>query len=74
MRVAREHGKGGRQCGRQGRSSAGCGVAADRRRDRRCGESASLQQACFVLSMDARHMGALSGTSGTSLEIISTRF
>ena len=54
-------GREGRQYARQGRSSAGCGVAADRRRDGRCSESANLQQTCFVLSMDARHMGALSG-------------
>ena len=45
-----------------------------RGRDGRRGESTDLQQTCFVLSMDARHMGSLSGTSGNSLEMISTRF
>ena len=62
MRVACEQWKEGRPYGREGRSSAGCGVAADTGRDGRCGERANLQHTCFVLSMDGRHMGALSGT------------
>ena len=37
------------------------------------GRTANVRS-CVVLSMDARHMGALSGTSGNSLEVISTRF
>ena len=75
MRVAREQREGRReQYRRGGRRSAGCGVAADRGPDGRYGESANLQQTCFVLSMDARHMRALSGTSGNSLDIIRTRF
>ena len=72
MRVAREQRETIRKrewC--EGRSSAGCGVATDRQRDRKCAESADLQQTCFVLSMDPRHTGALSGTSGDPLEIIS---
>ena len=35
-------GREGGQCRREGRSSAGCGVAADRGRDGRCGESANV--------------------------------
>ena len=34
--------KEGRQHRGEGRGSAGCGVAADRGRDRRCGESAEI--------------------------------
>ena len=33
-----------------------------------------LAATCCVFSVDAKHMAALSGTSGNSLEIISTRF
>ena len=51
MRGAREQRQGGErgQEQRGGRSSAGCGVAADRGRDGRCGERASLQRILNLL-------------------------
>ena len=60
MRVECEQREGGPTMAKRGRSGAGCGEAADRGRDGRCGKSANLQTTCFVLSMDARHMRTLS--------------
>ena len=51
MRVAREQRHGGDrgQERREGRSSAGCGVDADRGRDGRCGKNANLQRTLTLL-------------------------
>ena len=73
MRVAREQREGGETIPKRGQEQRGLWRSC-RWRARWCGESANLQQTCIVLSMDARHIGALSGTSGDSLEMISTRF
>ena len=71
MRVACEQWKEGRPYGREGRSSAGCGVAAD---GGGAMEGVERAQTRFVFSMDARHMRALSESSGKSGEITSTTF
>ena len=70
MRVRRTRAEGGRGDNTEERAGAArnCGVAADRGREGRYGESANLQQTYFVLRMDARHMGAAPRSSSSLKE------